>query len=322
MSAPRVGWIGLGSMGQGMAINVQHHLRSTASDSLLCFNRSVARCEPVVEAGAKCAESAQDVLINSDIVFISLSDDVATKATVEAMLSGLAPSAAVKKLIVDTSTVHPDTSAWMQTSFSKHGAQFLAAPVFGASPVAANGQLLFVLAGPPDAVKTIEPYLEGVMARAVIYLGEDVTLSSKLKTVGNFITAGMMELLSETHVLAEKVGLSEAAVENLIDLQYKALPLAVSQRITGGHYLPVRAERPWSDLNLAVKDVGLVVDCAKNAGVTLPTAETIMGNYKTAQKYSEEHDRPLDSSSMYGVLREQAGLPFESAVVKKRDDEA
>lgn len=131
-----------------------------------------------------------------------------------------------------------------------------------------------------------------------------------------------MELLSETHVLAEKVGLSEAAVENLVDLQYKALPLAVSQRITGGHYLPARAERPWSDLNLAVKDVGLVVDCAKNAGVTLPTAETIKSNYKTAQNYSEKHDRPLDSSSMYGVLREQAGLPFESAVVKKRDEEA
>lgn len=171
-------------MGQAMAINVQNHLRSTASDSLLCFNRSAARCDPVVEAGAKRAESAQNVLINSDIVFISLSDDVATKATVEAILSGLEPSAAAKKLIVDTSTVHPDTSAWMQTRFSQHGAQFLAAPVFGASPVAAKGQLLFVLAGPPNAVKTIEPYLEGVMARAVIYLGEDVTLSSKLKTVG------------------------------------------------------------------------------------------------------------------------------------------
>lgn len=128
-----------------------------------------------------------------------------------------------------------------------------------------------------------------------------------------------MELLSETHVLAEKVGLSEAAVENLIDLQYKALPLAVSQRITGGHYLPARNERPWSDLNLAVKDVGLVVDCAKKADMRLPTAEIIMENFSDAQKYSQEHSRSLDSSSMYGVLRQQAGLPFESATVIDRD---
>lgn len=171
-------------MGQAMAINLQNHLRSTTSGSLLCFNRSTARCEPVLERGASQANSAQDVLVNCDIIFISLSDDVATKATTDAMLADLPQAAAHNKLIVDTSTVHPDTSAWMQSRFVAHGAQFLAAPVFGASPVAAKGQLLFVLAGPPSAVNAVEPYLEGVMARAVICLGEDVTLSSKLKTVG------------------------------------------------------------------------------------------------------------------------------------------
>lgn len=59
-----------------------------------------------------------------------------------------------------------------------------AAPVFGASPVAEAGQLLFIVAGPDAATQAIEPYLKGVMGRAVISLGEDVSKSSLMKTSG------------------------------------------------------------------------------------------------------------------------------------------
>lgn len=58
------------------------------------------------------------------------------------------------------------------------------APVFGASPVAEAGQLLFIVAGPAAATKAIEPYLKGVMGRGVISLGEDVSKSSLMKTSG------------------------------------------------------------------------------------------------------------------------------------------
>jgi 3-hydroxyisobutyrate dehydrogenase-like beta-hydroxyacid dehydrogenase len=197
--------------------------------------------------------------------------------------------------------------------------RFIAAPVFGASPVAAEGKLLWVVAGPDDAVKVIEPYLVGVTGRAVIRLGEDVTKSSMLKTTGNFITAGMMELIAEAHVLAEKTGLGSDVLESLVEQQYGALALSMSKRLTTGTYMPAKGERPWSDLKLALKDVGHGVDVAREAGTRLEVGEVALGHLREADEYGDGIGRAMDSSALFGAVRRRAGLEFESDVVKKRD---
>jgi len=105
------------------------------------------------------------------------------------------------KIIVDTSTVHPGSSTTASEKLTKAGALFVAgnarnlapqrslltnflAPVFGASPVAEAGQLLFIIAGPSIAKAAIAPFLQGVMGRGAIDLGEDVSKSSLMKTTG------------------------------------------------------------------------------------------------------------------------------------------
>lgn len=129
-----------------------------------------------------------------------------------------------------------------------------------------------------------------------------------------------MELVAEAHVLAEKTGLGSQNLEALIEQQYGPLALSMSKRLTTGAYIPARGDRPWSDLNLALKDVGHGITCADQAGLKLEVAEVALKHLKEASEFSEAEGRPLDSSSMYGVLRTQAGLPFETDFVKERDE--
>lgn len=130
-----------------------------------------------------------------------------------------------------------------------------------------------------------------------------------------------MEVIAEAHVLAEKTGLGNDVLESLIDKQYGHLPHSMSKRLTSGAYMPASGDRPMSDLTLALKDVGHAVECAKNAGTSLAVGELALSNLHGANTFARDHGRSLDSSSMYGVLRQQAGLSFESDAVKSRDQE-
>lgn len=135
----------------------------------------------------------------------------------------------------------------------------------------------------------------------------------------NFVTAGMMELVAEAQVFAEKSGLGSEAMEDLLGQQFGPLAQGMSKRLTTGAYLPPRDERPWSDLSLAMKDVGHGLSCAEQAGVRLHIADIAAGHLKEAKKISDIQGRAFDSSSLYGVVRTEAGLDFETDLVKKRD---
>lgn len=172
-------------MGLGMATNLQKHLSHTGLGDLYYHNRTMARGEPLLALGGMASPDIHDLVSKSDIIFLSLSDDAALASMLDAIIFTAAEEHVLKsKIIVDTSTVHPSSSAQAEARLAARGARFVAAPVFGASPVAAEGKLLFVVAGPDVAVEAISPFLVGVMGRGVIRLGEDVRQSSMLKTAG------------------------------------------------------------------------------------------------------------------------------------------
>lgn len=326
-------------MGLGMATNLQKHLKQTGAASLQYHNRTMSRGAPLQELGATARPEIQDLVENTDIIIMSLSDDAALEATLTSILDGPSPVDLSGKILVDTSTVHPLSSAKARDRLAERNAKFVAAPVFGASPVAAQGKLLWILAGPNDAIEAINPFIVGVMGRGAIRLGEDVQQSSMMKTAGcvednslkgflikwltihhsNFMTAGMMELVAEAHVFAEKTGLGTDAMETLIEHQYGPLALSMSKRLTTGAYMPPRGDKPWSDLELALKDVGHGIDCAEKSGARLEVAEVVIRHLKEAKTFSDAEGRSLDSSSMYGVLRKEAKLEFETDLVKRRD---
>ena len=152
----------------------------------------------------------------------------------------------------------------------------------------------------------------------------------------NFIFAAMLETISEAHVFAEKTGLGSETMETLIWEDFGPLAHSISKRLTTGAYEPPRGRaslsvgwtwltilngKPGSDLNLAIKEVGHGITCAEKAGTRLKLAEVAFDHYKRAKKHADaDGGRSLDSSSMYGIIRQDAGLDFETELVKQRDD--
>ncbi|KAL0261604.1 hypothetical protein SLS55_003034 [Diplodia seriata] len=172
----------LGSMGLAMATNLQKHLQSTSLPPLHYTNRTMSRGASLSDLGAIPHPSAASLADSADVIFLSLAEDAALAATVDALRLAFDLAG---KVVVDTSTVHPAASAAAAARLAERGADFVAAPVFGASPVAAEGRLLFVVAG-EDAVveEAVVPYVVGVMGRAVLRVGEDVRMAGVMKTAG------------------------------------------------------------------------------------------------------------------------------------------
>ena len=130
-----------------------------------------------------------------------------------------------------------------------------------------------------------------------------------------------MEIVSEAHTLASKTSIPSESVQSLLEHQYGPLASSISHRLLSGAYLPPKGSKPWSSLDLAIKDVGHGVKMARDNGMRLDVGETALGNLLEAKMISEKEmeGRELDSSSLFGVVRRNAGLDFETPGVKERD---
>jgi 3-hydroxyisobutyrate dehydrogenase-like beta-hydroxyacid dehydrogenase len=245
-----------------------------------------------------------------------VSDDEVLKSVVEEVVK----NGRIKdKIFVDTTTVHPSTTSSITLQLSNSGASYIAGPVFGATPLAIAGQLLMAIAGPPSAISVISPFLEGVIARQVIQVGYEPSQALLLKTTSNFITAGLMMLLSEAHTLAEKTGLPTSVLEQLVENNFGQYAHGVSKRLTSGVYFPPVGTAPSSGLELGIKDVGHGFNLAKEKGMKLGIGEMYLDAAREAKEYGDKGGRKCDSTAVYGVVRQRAGLEFESGVVKDRD---
>ena len=127
-----------------------------------------------------------------------------------------------------------------------------------------------------------------------------------------------MLLLSEAHVLAANAGLSSDALDELVARNFGDYASGVSRRLTQGAYCPAPGDAPRSGLELGIKDVGIGVGMAERAGV-LRVGEAYLEAAREAKVWGDDKARNMDSSSVYGVVRQRAGLDFETDLVKARD---
>lgn len=183
--------------------------------------------------------------------------------------------------------------------------------------MAAAGKLIFVTAGPPSATDRIAPFLTGVMGKSVIPMGPDVSKSSLLKIAGNVCVISFMEVICEAHVFAEKTGLGSTVLEAMISDMFGPVLQSYSKRVTSGAYAPSPTDKAGFDVGLAIKDAKHAISCAEAAGTKLEVSQVALRHLEEARAL--EPARPLDSSSMYGAIRKDAGLEFLTEVCKERD---
>jgi 3-hydroxyisobutyrate dehydrogenase-like beta-hydroxyacid dehydrogenase len=299
-------------MGTLMATNLQNYLKYNNGKNLLVWNRTPSKAQPLKAVGARLTETVAHLVEESDIVFLMLGSDAATKEFVS-KVKGLAKG----KLIVDCSTVHPDTSSETDRILTQCGAHFIASPVFGATPVAKAAKLIFVPSGPKAQVDRIVPYMEA-MGRTHFYLGTDVRKSLNMKITGNVFIVGLMELAAEVQVLGEKVGLSPEFLTKWAGKFAGPTVGMYFNKNSSGIYDPGRNGSPMFTVDGALKDTGHAVSLASQVGARLPVIDAARDHLHQAKLLKGDRSK-LDVSAVYGAARVEAGLEFENDSVKHRE---
>ncbi len=212
------------------------------------------------------------------------------------------------KLFVDCSTIHPDSTEAVAEAVLAKGAEFVAAPVFGAPAMAEAGQLVGVLAGPKSSVDKARPYFKSVTARAEIVMSDEpYHKASQLKIVGNTFVLNMIEQLAEGHVLAEKSGLGTSYLHQFIEHLFPGPYTAYSTRMLSGDYY--KRKEPLFAVDLARKDLGHALKLAEAAGTRLTNAETDDAHLAKVKEHAGVNG---DVAGIYGAVRLEAGLKYEN----------
>jgi 3-hydroxyisobutyrate dehydrogenase-like beta-hydroxyacid dehydrogenase len=195
----KVGFIGLGQMGAGMATSLIR-----AGHELTVYNRTREKAQPLAALGAKVAERIADAC-RGEVVFTMLADDRAVEG-VTLGSEGIERHLARGAIHISSSTISVRLAEKLTEVHAKAGQAFVSVPVFGRPPVAATGKLFVVAAGDNSVVERIAPLL-GSIGQKVCVLSERPRDANLLKLSGNFLITAMIEALGEMLALVEKGGL-------------------------------------------------------------------------------------------------------------------
>lgn len=278
--------------------------KGNLSHPLIIHNRTVKRAQDLsAKIGhSTVASSISELVSKADIIFYCLGDDPAVLSTLDEILQ----TDVTGKVLVDCSTVHPDTTTKEAELIQDKGASFVACPVFGAPSMADSGHLICVLAGKAEAVDKVKPYCKGVMGRENIdFSGQEPRKATLLKVLGNTFIVSMIETLSEGHVAAEKTGLGVKELHQFIEIMFPGPYTAYSNRMQSGDYY--QRDEPLFAVDLARKDARHAMDLVTKAGGRMKNVELADSYLKVVKEVQGEKG---DIAGIYGAKRVEAGLPF------------
>jgi 3-hydroxyisobutyrate dehydrogenase-like beta-hydroxyacid dehydrogenase len=199
-----IGFIGLGAMGSAIATN----LVNKSGHAITVWNRTAAKAESLVAAGAKLAKTPREAGAGKSIVFSMLADESALHAALsgdDGLLAGLPKGA----LHVSLSTIAVATADHVAALHHERGQRYVSAPVFGRPDAAAAGRLFIAAAGAAADLDEAEPVLAAI-GQKVFRIGEKPSAANLVKLCGNFAILAAIETMAEAMALAEKGGVPKA----------------------------------------------------------------------------------------------------------------
>ena len=283
--AEKIGFVGLGIMGQGMARNLLK-----AGFELAVWNRTPAKADSLVKAGATKAPDLPTLGRSSDLVVICVSDT----PDVESVLfgeSGLSRGLQAGALVVDCSTISPTQTKLFAEQLAKHEVHMLDAPISGGSEGAANGTLSIMVGGEADQVTRALPCLQA-MGKKITHVGGHGA-GQMTKLVNQILVAGSMLSMGEALLFAQAGGLD---LERTLE--------AVSGGAAGSWTLSNRGpqviRRDWTPgfmIDLQQKDLRLVLQEADELAVPTLASSMAFHLYRTLQK------RGLGADGNHALIR-------------------
>jgi len=293
----RIGYIGLGIMGKSMARNIMK-----AGYEVVVHNRSRQSVRELVGEGAIEAHTPAEVARDVDVVFTNLPDspDVELVALGE---DGIIQGAHPGLIFIDNSTIKPATARVIGERLGEKGVMMLDAPVSGGDIGAKEGTLTIMVGGSEDAFNKAMPVLEAI-GKTITHVG-GLGDGQIAKAANQIMVAAQMVAMGELLILAQKAG---------------ADPEKVVQAIRGGaagcwtldnkpQRLFAGNRQPGFKAYMQAKDLGIVMDTAREYGVALPSSAL---NTQLFNAMLEMGMRELDNSAVIGVIEQLAGVKLRT----------
>ncbi|MCD0419371.1 NAD(P)-dependent oxidoreductase [Rubrivivax sp. JA1024] len=286
MTAPApTGFIGLGTMGLPMALNI-----ARTGAPLMVWNRSTERCKPVAEAGATIARSAAEVFAACETVILMLADEAATDSVLARGTSGFAQRVGGRR-IVAMGTVRPGYSRALADDIEQSGGRFVEAPVSGSRKPAEAGTLVGMLAGRDVDAAAVRPLLQP-MCREIFACGP-VPNALRMKLAVNLFLITMVTGLAEAVHFAQHHGLDLTRFAAILD----AGPMASDVSKTKLAKWVQQDFARQAAISDVLKNSRLVVEAAREAGVASPQIDNC------AALYAETEALGLGDDDMIAVIR-------------------
>jgi 3-hydroxyisobutyrate dehydrogenase-like beta-hydroxyacid dehydrogenase len=263
-----IGFIGLGNMGRGMAVNLVK-----AGHHVTVYNRSADKLEPVVQEGATPARSVEEAC-GGDVVVTMLADDAAVQAVTFGE-RGVLASLRAGSTHVSSSTISVDLSKHLAAAHADAGQRYVAAPVFGRPEAAAAAKLFVVAAGEAHALEPLTPLFDAIGQKHFV-ISEQPEAANLVKLSGNFLIASVIESLGEAVALVGKFGV---APDQYIELLTSTMFSAPAYQTYGGLIARGDFEPAGFAAALGLKDIRLVLASGENLQVPLPLASLLRDRF-------------------------------------------
>ena len=263
-----VGFIGLGQMGQAMALNLVK-----AGHRVVVFNRTRAKAEALASEGAEIAESVADACRRPALITMLAGDDA-----VEAVFfgNGNGLSALGQGAVhISMSTISVALSDRLAEAHRNAGHSYVAAPVFGRPEAAAAAKLFVVAAGPEATLARCQPLLDAVGQRTFV-IGDKPSSANLVKLSGNFLLAAMIECLGEAFALVRKGGIDP---HRYLEILTNTLFSAPAYKTYGTIIANQQYEPAGFKMSLGLKDVRLALAAADALATPMPVASLVHDHF-------------------------------------------
>ncbi len=296
----KIGFIGLGTMGTGMALN----LRKAGYD-VVVYDLRKESAKPHLEAGSTWAESVAELGRASDVVFSSLPGPKEMKETGLGE-GGLLASMRPGTVWFDLTTNSPTVVREVHKEFAEKGISLLDAPVSGGPKGANSGTLALYLGGDRAVFDQYKKVLDAIGDR-VMYVGE-IGAGNTAKIVHNLISFVTRIGIAEGMSLGVKAGLDPVELWNAV--RQGAIGRARTLDLVAEQYLQSSYDPPSFALRLAFKDMNLAMDLAREFDVPMGQAEVAYKDYLTAM---ERGWADRDARSPMELQNERAGVTIKAS---------
>ena len=266
----KVGLLGLGVMGAGMAGKLLDH-----GHEVTVYNRTRERAEPFAARGARIAATPREAAEGAEAVITMVSNDAALHEVIEGP-DGVLAALSANAILLQTSTVGPGTTEWLAREVAAHGASMVDAPVMGSLPEAKEGKLWVLAGAEPDVLERVQPVLEA-MSQTVYHVGA-IGEGTRLKLCFNLLGGGMVAALAEAMALLDAVGIDPQLYIRI--LQETNLP---SRMVLGrANLIAQRDFAPRFSLDNMAKDLQLALDLGRANGLSLIQTEASRASLQRA----------------------------------------